>query len=226
VSVEHKYIRCPAWSLRLLVTLVCMTCAGLSANGESAAANIDIGKNKIGAPPSDFDPLQGAWTVVRDPTTAGLAIEQSGAQTSEDQFPLAIYKRASVKNAEISVRLNAMGGKSDQGGGLALRLTSPKDYYLVRLDALRDRVVFSAISDGGSKEIVAVDADVTAQTWHTLEVRAKNNEFIVSLDGSWVFTGFDKTLSQAGHIALWTKGDSVTRFDSIAIIPLPTVEER
>jgi hypothetical protein len=203
-----------------------MTCAGLGASGQSAAANIDNGKSRIGAPPSDFDPLQGGWTVIRDPTTAGLAIEQSGAQTSEDQFPLAIYKRASVKNAEISVRLNATGGKSDQGGGLALRLTSPQDYYLVRLDALRDRIVFSAMSHGTFKEIVALDADVTAQTWHTLTVRAKDDEFVVSLNGSWVFTGFDKTLSHAGHVALWTKGDSVTRFDSVAIIPLPPVEEK
>jgi hypothetical protein len=54
-----------------------------------------------------------------------------------------------------------------------------------------------------------------------LTVRAKDDEFVVSLDGIWVFTGFDKTLSQAGRIALWTKGDSVTRFDQIAIAPLP-----
>jgi hypothetical protein len=36
-----------------------------------------------------------------------------------------------------------------------------------------------------------------------------------------VFTGFDRTLSKPGRIALWTKGDSVTRFDQIEIAPLP-----
>jgi hypothetical protein len=36
---------------------------------------------------------------------------------------------------------------------------------------------------------------------------------------------FDKTLSRAGRIALWTEGDSCTRFDSISIIPLPASEE-
>jgi hypothetical protein len=54
-----------------------------------------------------------------------------------------------------------------------------------------------------------------------LTVRARDNEFVVSLDGVWVFTAFDKTLSQSGRIALWTKGDSVTRFDQIEIAPLP-----
>jgi hypothetical protein len=33
-------------------------------------------------------------------------------------------------------------------------------------------------------------------------------------------------LSKPGRIALWTKGDSVTRFDSIAISALSTSEER
>jgi hypothetical protein len=89
------------------------------------------------------------------------------------------------------------------------------------LDALRVRVLFSLVNDGVSNELVAVDADIASQTWHTLTVRAVGDEFVVSLDGNWVFTGFDKTLSQAGRIALWTKGDSVTRFDQIEIAPLP-----
>jgi hypothetical protein len=84
----------------------------------------------------------------------------------------------------------------------------------------------SLVSNGASKEIEAVDADIASHSWHTLTVRAKDDEFVVSLDGTWVFTGFDKTLSQAGRIALWTQGDSVTRFDSIAITPLPAAEER
>jgi hypothetical protein len=42
-----------------------------------------------------------------------------------------------------------------------------------------------------------------------------------TVDGIWAFTGFDKTLSQARRIALWTKGHGVTRFDQIEIAPLP-----
>jgi len=190
--------------------------------------SIDIGTNEIGSPPAGFelpplgDSKQGRWTVVRDATAkAGLAIEQAGIQTTGDRFPLAIYKPASLKNAETSLRLNAAGGKSDQGGGLAVRLRSPQNYYLVQLDALRDRVLFSRVSNGASEEIVGVDADIALHSWHTLTVRAKDDEFIVSLDGVWMFTAFDKTLSQAGRIALWTEGDSVTRFDQIEIAPLP-----
>jgi hypothetical protein len=65
-----------------------------------------------------------------------------------------------------------------------VRLSSPQDYYLVQLDALRDQVLFSRVNSGAAEEIVAVDADIASHSWHTLTVRAKNNEFVVSLDGS------------------------------------------
>jgi hypothetical protein len=203
------------------------------ARAQEAVARIEIGQGEIGAAPAAFafsprqDSQHGSWTVVRDPTAGtGVAIEQAGLAADAEPSALAVYKPVSVKNAEISLRVNAAGGISDQGGGVAVRLSDPRNYYLVQLDALRDRVLLTCVRDGASEEIAAVDADIASHTWHTLTVRAKDDEFFVSLDGTWVFTGFDKTLSQPGRIALWTKGDSLTRFDSVAITPLPTAEER
>jgi hypothetical protein len=222
VLLNSKFIWRRSLTIRVLLALACVTCVELGSSVLNAATSIDIRKSEIGAAPAEFDLSQGRWTIVGDTTAAaGLAIEHSGVQTAEDGFPLAIYKTASIKNAEISLRLKADGGKSDQGGGVAVRLRSPQDYYLVQLDALRDEVLFSRVSDGASEEIVGVDADIASHSWHTLTVRAKDDEFVVSLDGIWVFTGFDKALSGSGRIALWTKGDSVTRFDQIEIVPLP-----
>ena len=202
VLLNSKFMRGRTQILCVFLADASITCTGLGSSAQ-AATNIDVGNSEIGVPPSEFDLCQGEWTVVSDATAAaGLAIEQSGVQTTEDRFPLAIYKPASLKNAEISLRLNAAGGKSDQGGGVAMRLSSPQNYYLVQLDALRDRVIFSLVSNGASEEIVAVDADIASHSWHTLIVRAKDKEFVVSLDRIWVFTGFDKTLSHAGRIAL------------------------
>jgi hypothetical protein len=87
------------------------------------------------------------------------------------------------------------------------------------MDARRDRVVFLRVANGDATEIVAVDADIATNAWHTLTVQAVDDEFVVSLDGVWAFTAFDKVLSHAGRVALWTSTDSVTRFDSITIAP-------
>ena len=217
----------------VLLAIACVMCPELGVSAPDTTTRIDIGMGEIGAPPAEFElspsseANQASWTIVRDATAkAGLAFEHTGVQAAEDRPPLAIYKSASLKNAEINLRLNATGGKSNQGGGLAVRLSSPQDYYLVQLDALRDRVLFSVVRTGVSEEIIGVDADIASHAWHTLTVRAKDDEFIVSLDGTWVFTAFDKAQSPAGRIALWTEGDSITRFDSIAITPLPMSEER
>jgi hypothetical protein len=233
VSRKLEFVRKRVRIFCVLAAVACITHPESGANAQDTTTTIDIGKSGIGAEPAEFKlspsggGRRGSWTVVRDATArTGTAIEQVGVQTTGDRFPLAIYEPASLKNAEISLRLNAAGGKSDQGGGVAVRLSSPQDYYLVQLDALRDRVIFSLVNNGVSEEIVGVDADVTSHTWHTLTVQVVDDEFTVSLDGIWVFTGFDKTLSQPGRIALWTEGDSLTRFDSISIAPLPTSEER
>jgi len=159
--------------------------------------------------------------VTQRPKT-GLAIEQAGIQTTDDRFPLAIYKPASLKNAEISLRSTQPEGKSDQGGGLAVRLSSPQNYYLVQTGCAEDRVTVLA------REQRRVRGDrghrrgyCFAQLAHA-DRSAKDDEFVVSLDGIWVFTGFDKTLSQAGRIRNFgPKANSVTRFDQIEIAPLP-----
>ena len=220
-------MRARAGFLGVLLAVVCVACPELGATAQSSVTTIDIGKEGIGTAPAEFDVSQGRWTLVRDATAkVGMAIEQSGVPADEDEVPLAIYKPASPKNAEISLRLKAGGGESDRGGGLALRLSSPQDYYLVQVDVLRDRVLFFRVNDGATEEIAGVDANISSYSWHELTVRAVDNQFTVSLDGIWAFTAFDKTFSRPGRIALWTKGDSVTRFDSITITALSASGER
>jgi hypothetical protein len=195
-----------------------------AAAAQVARGNVDIGQN-TGALTDYFDFLPAAegeqlpWALVEEGTAAGgVALEQRGTPTTANHS-LAVYKSASVKDAEISLRIKATGGEEDQGGGVALRLTAPDSYYLVEMDARRDRVVFLRVANGDAEEIVAVDADIATNAWHTLTVRAVDDEFVVSLDGVWAFTAFDKALSRAGRVALWTATDSITRFDSIEIAP-------
>ena len=162
---------------------------------------------------------QSPWALVEDATAAGgVTLENRGKPTYANHS-LAVYKPASITDAEISVRIKATGGREDQGGGIALRLTAPDSYYLVEMDARRDRVVFLRVANGSAEELISVDADIAADAWHTLMVRAVDDEFVVSLDGVWAFTMFDKTLQRGGRVALWTGTDSVTRFDSLAIAP-------
>jgi hypothetical protein len=164
---------------------------------------------------------QNDWVVIADTTTSsGTAIEYIRATATEATEGLAICHAAALQNGDLSLRFKSSSGASHQGGGLALRMVTPKDYYLVKVDVRRNRALLLQVSNGLENEIVGVDADVAADVWHTLAVRAQDERFTVYLDGAWMFTGYDKTFPHAGRIALCAEPGSITRFDRITMGPL------
>jgi hypothetical protein len=66
-----------------------------------------------------------------------------------------------------------------------------------------------------------MDTKVASNEWHALGLKAEGERFTIKFDGKTLFSTSDKTLTEAGKVALWTKSDSVTRFDQIAIEVLP-----
>jgi hypothetical protein len=160
------------------------------------------------------------WVVVADTTaSSGNAMEYIRATTTEAADALAVCHAAALKNGDFSLRFKSNSGASRQGGGLALRMATPKDYYLVKVDVLRNRALLLQVSNGFEEEVVGVDADVAADVWHTLAVRVLDDRFTVYLDEAWIFTGYDKSFPHAGRIALWAEPGSITRFDRITMGP-------
>ena len=162
------------------------------------------------------------WAIVADPTAAGgRAIAQTSTDKTDYRFPLAIYKPYSGKNLEVSVRFKPVSGSVDQAGGIAVRLQTPDDYYVVRANALEDNVRFYRVVKGKREQLAGANTKVATNTWHTLTLKAEGDRFTVSYDGKELYTARDATFAEAGKVALWTKADSVTYFDSLTIRPLP-----
>ena len=206
-----------------------IACAG-SVEGltETGAIMIAIDKMTLGAEPADFDFArtgQGGparWAVTSDPSAAaGLAIEQTSTDTTDYRFPLAIYRPVSASDVEATVRFKAVAGKVDQAGGIAVRVSDPDNYYVVRANALEDNVRFYRMVKGRREQIEGANTKVTANAWHQLGLRAEGQRFTITFDGKQLFTATDRTFAGAGKVALWTKADSVTRFDRIEIRTLP-----
>jgi hypothetical protein len=163
----------------------------------------------------------GQWTVVADPTAAnGCAIAQVSKDRTDYRFPLAIYKPFSGKDVEVSVRFKAVAGMVDQAGGIAVRLLTPDDYYVAGANALGDIVGFYRVVKGQHEQLASANVKVSANVWHTLALKAEGDRFTISFDGKPLISAQDKTFSDRGKVALWTKADSVTYFDTISIAPL------
>ena len=195
---------------------------------ESAGSEVDIASMQFGQEPSDFTfwhtggggPVE--WRVVSDPTAVRqAAIAQTSTNTTDYRFPLAVYKPVSAKDVDVTLRFKPVGGKVDQAGGIAVRLATYDDYYVVRANALEDNVRFYRVVKGRREQIKGADIKVASNQWHTLGLRAEGDRFTVSYDGKELFTAQDATFAGAGKVALWTKADSVTHFDTLTIRPLP-----
>jgi hypothetical protein len=157
----------------------------------------------------------GEWSVVRNDAVQALA--QTNTDSTDNRFPLAIYRPYSGRNVYVSIRFMPVSGTVDQAGGVVVRFTSAGDYYLARANALENNVRFYRVIAGERQMIAGVDANVSSRAWHTLGIAARDDRFIILFDGRELFGATDATLSAAGRVGLWTKADSVTWFESIKI---------
>jgi hypothetical protein len=91
----------------------------------------------------------------------------------------------------------------------------------LRANALEDNVRLYRVVKGRREQIEGTNTKVSANEWHTLGLKAEGERFTVTFDGRELFTATDRSMTAAGRVALWTKADSVTRFDKLKIKPLP-----
>ncbi len=161
------------------------------------------------------DGKSGEWSIVR--SDAGQALAQTSTDTTDNRFPLAIYRPFSRRDVDVSTRFLPVAGKVDQAGGIVIRLTSANDYYVVRANALEDNVRFYRVVGGRREMLAGANRKVSSQAWHALGIVVKGDRFTISFDGHELFTANDRTFAAAGRIGLWTKSDSITWFESLEV---------
>ena len=158
------------------------------------------------------------WAVRPDASVSfGRVLVQTGDDPTDYRFPLAIYRTINAVDVEVGVRFKALSGRVDRAGGLVVRFLDPDNYYVVRANALEDNVNFYRVVKGSRREIKGASVRVASDQWHRLGLRAEGDTFAVLFAGKALFTVTDRTFVQSGGIGLWTKADSVTAFDSLAV---------
>ena len=112
-------------------------------DAEKVQTQVDVAAMPLGQEPLGFISWRtgegdaAEWRVVDDPTASTKkAIAQTSKDTTDYRFPLAVYKRVSATNVDVTIRFKPVAGKVDEAGGIAVRLTTPDDYYVVRANAL------------------------------------------------------------------------------------------
>lgn len=207
---------------RILVILVLLTASALAM--PAGAQRVSFADAPLDEMPKDFvtaltgQGKPGKWAVVEDASAeGGRALAQLDPDRTDYRFPLAIYMPTVPSEVEATTRFKAISGKVDQAGGIVVRLIDRNNYYIARANALENNVHFFRVVGGRRQELAGANTKVASGVWHTLTLRAEGNRFTVSFNGKQLFTHTDRTFGSPGKIALWTKADSVTRFDWIEI---------
>lgn len=199
----------------------------------SAQTVVDFEKDTPGRPPAGFSTTltgsgqPGVWVVVEDASApAGhLVLAQTHADSTSHRFPLCMLDAVSAKDAEISVKVKPVSGRVDQGAGIVWRYRDQDNYYIVRANALEGNVVLYKVQNGkrtdlplkGEGRTYGKKTNVPSGTWSTLAVTVKGSLFEVSFNGTRLYQVEDTTFPDAGRVGLWTKADSVIRFDDLRI---------
>ena len=200
---------------------------GQASRAAGEALVIDVSNVSPGVLPVGFTVARtgqgapAAWSVQEDVSVPSKrVIAQTSTAHTDHRFPLAIYEKMSAANLDVQVRFKAVGGRVDRAGGIAIRLADSNNYYVVRANALEDNVNFYHVVKGVRREIRGASVKVASDEWHTLGIKAEGQEFTILFNGKSLFKVQDSTFTNAGKVALWTKADSVTRFDGLTITTL------
>ncbi len=212
-----KYIFCVELVLWLFV-----------AGGFAQTTMNNFDKDKAGEAPQGFTTAltgrgkPGVWVVVKDDTapSKGNVLAQTDADKTGYRFPVCVYDGLTVKDADISVKIKAISGKDDQGGGIVWRYKDKDNYYIVRANALDDKVQNGNREDlplKGEGKTYGKKTKVPSGQWNTLRVTAAGNLFTIYFNGTKLYEVEDGTFTDAGKVGLWTKADSVIHFDDLTI---------
>ena len=160
------------------------------------------------------------WVVTKDetaPAGTGYALAQT-AKGPNSLYNVATLKESSLLNGTLTVRLKAMMGELDQGGGLVWRYQDAKNYYVCRFNPLEDNLRVYKVIDGKRTQLGTQEKlkfpDIQ---WHTLAITQDGDKITCSLNGKRYLQVEDKTITKAGRVGLWTKADAQTRFDGLEI---------
>lgn len=195
------------------IVVLSMTLSAAARAAEPAKQVWSFDNDAIGKVPAGFNTEVGDWAVARDGDERVL---HQRAKNPDAVFNVILATETRAKDVDLSVRLKAVAGKDDQGGGLVWRAGDKDNYYLARYNPLEDNYRLYKVENG--KRTMFKNADIKATPgWHTLRITMKGKHMMCYYDGEKKLEADDATFAGAGMIGLWSKADAQSYFDDLTL---------
>ena len=161
-----------------------------------------------------FTGAVGTWEVELDGANHVLAQK---AKNDDATFNVVLVDETQIKDLDLSVRLRAVAGETDQGGGVVWRAKDKDNYYIARYNPLEDNFRVYKVERG--KRTQFRSAKIPGDTkWHTLRLTMTGSRITCYFDGMKYLEAEESTFPEAGRIGLWSKADARSYFDDLTVI--------
>lgn len=158
--------------------------------------------------------VAGQWTVEEMPDApSGRKVLVQRA--TRNDYTVIVAPSGPYTAVDVSMKFKPTSGKVDASGGIVFRFNDGK-YYVIRANALEDNFRLYTY-DRGRRQIASVRVKPPALgAWHSMRVVAVGDQMQAWLDGKMRLEHRDSRFT-AGRVGFWTKADSITAFDDLAI---------
>ncbi len=206
--------------LRTVLAGVTALGSGLHADAHAAPTELKLPE---GTPTQTFDfegkGIEGWTTVAGQWAVEDMAGAPSGTKVlvqraTKNDFNV-IVAPAVYSDVDVTMKFKPISGREDASGGIVFRFTDGK-YYVVRANALEKNFRLYSY-DRGRRQLASasVQAPPLGQ-WHTIRIAAVGDHIQAWLHGRLYLDHRDSRF-KSGAVGLWTKADSVTAFDDLAV---------
>jgi hypothetical protein len=154
------------------------------------------------------------WRIVDD---GGNKVVEQQAQNEGSCFNLLALDKIGYGDFSASVKIKAVSGDEDQGGGLVWRYLDKDNYYIARYNPLENNLRLYRVVGGSRSQIKSVDSGIRQGEWFTMGIEMRGNQIACSLDGEKLIEETDNTFKAPGLVGFWTKADARSYFDDLTI---------
>ncbi len=166
--------------------------------------------------PDGAEAAGGTWATRAAEGGAGKVLVQE-AKRKDPDFNVLLFSGPILTDVDLSVRLHALSGVIDRGGGPVWRAQDGRNYYIARYNPLEDNFRVYKVARGRRSQLGTAKVRLDGDAWHTLRVLMRGDHILCELDGKPLLDVHDGTFPQGGRVGLWTKADARTEFDDVAV---------
>lgn len=154
----------------------------------------------------------GQWLVHPMTAEAGnFALAQMASDGVKRQFHHGV-RSESLRDVALTVRVHALSGEIDRGGGIIWRYRDAQNYYLARWNPLERNFRMYKVVAGTRTQLDTAQVPTDADAWHTIRVVTVGREIRGYFDGRLVAEAEDDEFLTPGRMGVWTKADAVSEF--------------